>query len=155
MIRALDTSKISRRLKEKADDQSESKHLTSSRVLKVFQDHSDKYEGFCGDATEFSKKENIHNVADELRTTFHTLNSRIDEELAKADEASCFSVASTDNTTVINTSKTKLSLPMFLCSPVIFYSGGIFGVCSVILRTKKVTHGFRKDLPSPFIYERL
>ena len=113
MIRALDTSKISRRLKEKADDQSESKHLTSSRVLKVFQDHSDKYEGFCGDAMEFSKKENIHNVADELRTTFHTLNSRIDEELAKADEASCFSVASTDNTTVINTSKTKLSLPMF------------------------------------------
>ena len=86
---------------------------------------------------EFSKEEDIQTVADELWTTFLTLNARIDEELAKADEASCPSVSSTDNTpttTVINTSKLKLSLPTF--------SGNIlqwwdFGVCSVILSTKK------------------
>ena len=116
MIHALDTWKIGRLLIEKADELSESKHPTSSRVLKTFQDLSDKYEGFCEDAMELSKKEDIQTIADELRTTFVTLNSRIDEELAKADKASCPSVSSTDitpTTTVINTSKLKLSLPTF------------------------------------------
>ena len=106
MNHALDTWKIGRCIKEKADDLSELKHLTSSRVLKAFQNLSDKYEGFCEDAMEFSKEEDIQTIADELWTTFLTLNSRIDEELAKADEASCPSVSSTDitpTTTVINT----------------------------------------------------
>ena len=65
---------------------------------------------------EFTKEEDIQTVADELWTTFLTLNSRIDEELTNADASSCLSVSSTDitpTTTVINTSKLKLSLPTF------------------------------------------